>query len=53
MLHKLFLLMTTNITKVGKIVLMVILPYLAPEIEFSDKLTKTARGNSGFGSSGR
>lgn len=36
-----------------KIAQMVILPYLAPEIEFSDKLTETARGNSGFGSSGR
>ena len=36
-----------------KIVQMVILPYLAPKIEFSDKLTETARGNSGFGSSGR
>lgn len=36
-----------------KIVQMVILPYLAPEIEYVDELNETDRGDNGFGSSGR
>lgn len=36
-----------------KIVQMVIIPYLAPEIQYVDELSETDRGNAGFGSSGR
>lgn len=36
-----------------KIVQMVIMPYLAPEIEYVEGLSETERGNQGFGSSGR
>ncbi len=36
-----------------KIVQMVIMPYLAPEIQYVDELSETDRGNAGFGSSGR
>lgn len=36
-----------------KIVQMVILPYLAPEIEYVNELNETDRGDKGFGSSGR
>ena len=36
-----------------KIVQMVIMPYLAPEIEHVDELSETDRGSQGFGSSGR
>ena len=36
-----------------KIVQMILIPYIAPEWEFVDKLDDTERGSSGFGSSGR
>lgn len=36
-----------------KIVQLVIIPYLAPEIEVVDNLSDTDRGDNGFGSSGR
>ena len=36
-----------------KIVQMVIMPYLAPKIEYVDELSETDRGSQGFGSSGR
>ena len=36
-----------------KVVQMVIMPYIAPELELADKLDETDRGNNGFGSSGR
>ena len=36
-----------------KIVQMVIMPYLTPEIEYAYELSETDRGSQGFGSSGR
>lgn len=36
-----------------KIAQLVILPYIAPELEWADSLEETARGDSGFGSTGR
>ena len=39
--------------KGDKIAQMVILPYLAPEMEVVDSLEETERGNDGFGSTGR
>ena len=36
-----------------KIVQMILIPYIAPELEFVDKLDDTERGSDGFGSSGR
>ena len=36
-----------------KITQLVIMPYLAPDIEIVDNLDETERGNNGFGSSGR
>lgn len=36
-----------------KIVQLVIMQYLAPEIEYVDKLDATERGDQGFGSTGR
>lgn len=36
-----------------KIVQMILIPYIAPELEFVDRLDDTERGSSGFGSSGR
>ena len=40
------------VRKGQKIVQMVILPYLAPELEQVDTLEETERGDSGFGSTG-
>lgn len=39
--------------KGDKIVQVVIMPYLSPDIEYVDSLDKTERGDNGFGSSGR
>lgn len=39
--------------KGDKIVQMILKPYLAPEIEYVDKLDDTERGDQGFGSTGR
>ena len=36
-----------------KVAQLVIMPYIAPELELVDKLGETDRGNSGFGSSGK
>lgn len=36
-----------------KIAQLVIMPYLAPEMELVDELEETERGANGFGSSGR
>lgn len=36
-----------------KISQLVVIPYVAPSLELVDKLEETARGNNGFGSSGR
>lgn len=36
-----------------KIAQLVIMPYLAPELEVVDELTETDRGSNGFGSTGR
>ena len=36
-----------------KISQLVVLPYVAPSLELVDKLEETARGNNGFGSTGR
>ena len=40
------------VRKGQKIVQMVILPYIAPDLEVVDKLPETERGENGFGSSG-
>ena len=36
-----------------KVVQMILMPYIAPEIEYVDELEDTDRGSKGFGSSGR
>lgn len=36
-----------------KVVQLIIMPYLAPDIEIVDELTETDRGDNGFGSSGK
>lgn len=36
-----------------KIAQLVIMPYLAPDLELVDKLDETARGSNGFGSTGK
>ena len=44
---------TRYVVRAGqKIVQLVILPYLAPELEVAEELKETDRGDSGFGSSG-
>ena len=42
-----------HFAKGDKIVQLVIQPYLAPEIEYTDKLSETDRGDNGFGSTGK
>lgn len=42
-----------TVYKNQKIVQLVIMPYIAPELEEAGALGKTERGNKGFGSSGR
>lgn len=42
-----------RIEKGQKIVQMVILPYITPELELVDRLEETERGNGGFGSTGK
>lgn len=42
-----------HFAKGDKIVQLVIQPYLAPDIEYTDKLSETDRGDNGFGSTGK
>lgn len=42
-----------TVKKGDKIAQLVIMPYIAPELELVDELDETERGNNGFGSSGR
>jgi dUTP pyrophosphatase len=41
------------VEKGDKIIQLLIVPILTPELEFVDELTERGRGNNGFGSSGR
>ncbi|HZK01027.1 MAG TPA: dUTP diphosphatase, partial [Tissierellaceae bacterium] len=42
-----------QIEKGDRVAQMIIVPYIQPQLEFVDKLSKTERGTGGFGSTGR
>lgn len=42
-----------QIEKGDRVAQMIIVPYIQPQLEFVDKLSKTERGIGGFGSTGR